>query len=69
VKADAVQVEETKAEEKVEQKATPTIEPLGPGQQYFEAPTGEILIGSSDATRLFFRAGNNGEGMWINPKR
>ena len=47
----------------------PKLEPLGPGQKYFEAPTGEILIGEADMPHLWFRAGNEGKGMFINPKR
>ena len=47
----------------------PKLEPLGPGQKYFEAPSGEILIGEEDATHMWWRAGNGGKGMFINPKR
>lgn len=47
----------------------PELEPLGPGQKYFEAPSGEILIGEEDATHMWWRAGNGGKGMMINPKR
>lgn len=45
------------------------LDPLGPGQKYFEAPTGEVLIGEESATHMWWRAGNGGKGMWINPKR
>lgn len=47
----------------------PKLEPLGPGQKYFEAPSGEILIGEEDAAHIWWRAGNGGKGMFINPKR
>ncbi len=47
----------------------PAPDPLGPGQKYFEAPSGEILIGEASATHMWWRAGNGGKGMWINPKR
>lgn len=47
----------------------PVLDALGPGQKYFEAPTGEIIIGEEDATHLWWRAGNGGNGMFINPKR
>lgn len=47
----------------------PVLEPLGPGQKYFESPDGRVLIGEADADRLWDRKGNNGKGMWINPKR
>lgn len=49
--------------------SVPMLDPLGPGQKYFEAPSGEILIGEADATHMWWRAGNGGKGMWINPKR
>lgn len=67
---EAVVVNEEKKEEpakavQVKQK----LEPLGPGQKYFEAPSGEILIGEEDATHMWWRAGNGGKGMFINPKR
>lgn len=47
----------------------PKLEPLGPGQRYFEAPTGEILIGEDTNPHMWFRQGNGGKGLWINPKR
>ena len=47
----------------------PKLEPLGPGQKYFEAPDGTILIGEADMPHLWYRAGNEGKGMYINPKR
>ncbi len=43
----------------------PKLDPLGPDQQYFEAPNGDIIIGSKDQQRAFHRA----SGTWINPKR
>lgn len=45
------------------------LEPLGPGQQYFEAPDGTVLIGEATNTHMWYRKGNNGKGQWINPKR
>jgi len=53
-------------------KATPqkpVLEPLHPGQKYFEAPDGTIIIGESDRDRVWYRQGNGGKGCWINPKR
>ncbi|MBK8871869.1 MAG: hypothetical protein IPN19_12775 [Elusimicrobia bacterium] len=47
----------------------PKLEPLGPGQKYFESPDGVILIGEETSPSLWYRAGNGGKGMWINPKR
>lgn len=46
-----------------------TLEPLGPGQKYFEAPDGTILIGDASIDKMLYRAGNGGKGLWINPKR
>lgn len=67
---EAVVVNEEKKEEpakalQVKQK----LEPLGPGQKYFESPDGTILIGEADSPHLWYRAGNGGKGMFINPKR
>ena len=42
---------------------------LEPGQKFFEAPDGTIIVGEADRSHVFYRQGNNGEGMWINPKR
>ncbi len=42
---------------------------LPPGQKYFEAPDGEILVGEASADRLWYRKMHNGQGGWINPKR
>jgi hypothetical protein len=62
---------EEKREERTEKTllVKPVLDPLGPGQKYFEAPSGEILIGEADANHMWWRAGNGGKGMWINPKR
>lgn len=45
------------------------LDALGPGQKYFEAPDGTVLIGEEDKQQLWYRNGNNGKGCWINPKR
>ena len=45
------------------------LEPLGPGQRYFEAPDGTVLIGEDTQPHIWYRAGNEGKGMFINPKR
>lgn len=67
---EAVVVNEEKKEEPAKAvQVKPKLEPLGPGQKYFEAPSGEILIGEEDATHIWWRAGNGGKGMFINPKR
>ena len=56
----------------VETKAEPVkekLEPLQPGQRYFEAPTGEIIVGEATKSQIWFRKLNNGKGGWINPRR
>jgi hypothetical protein len=47
----------------------PKLEPLGPGQRYFEAPDGTVLIGEDTQPHIWYRAGNEGKRMFINPKR
>lgn len=42
---------------------------LAEGQAFFEAPDGYIVVGDSTADRVFYRAGNNGRGIWINRRR
>lgn len=67
---EAVVVNEEKKEEPAKAvQVKPELEPLGPGQQYFEAPDGTVLIGEDTNPHMWYRAGNNGKGMWINPKR
>ena len=68
-KEEVVVNEEKKEEPAKVVQVKPKLEPLGTGQKYFEAPTGEILIGEADMPHLWFRAGNGGKGMFINPKR
>jgi hypothetical protein len=66
-------IQDVKKEEKKEipvlSPVKEALEPLQPGQKYFEAPTGEIVIGEADKQQIFFRKLNNGKGGWINPKR
>lgn len=67
---EAVVVNEEKKEEPAKAvQVKPKLEPLGPGQKYFEAPDGTILIGEADMPHLWYRAGNEGKGLWINPRR
>lgn len=67
---EAVVVNEEKKEEPAKAvQVKPKLEPLGPGQRYFEAPDGTVLIGEDTNPHMWYRAGNNGKGMWINPKR
>lgn len=69
VNANADVREEKEEREEVLKQEAPKLEPLAPGQAYFEAPTGELLIGDATSDRLWFRPGNDGRGMWINRKR
>lgn len=69
VNANADVREEKEEREEVLKKEAPKIEPLAAGQAYFEAPTGELLIGDATQDRMWFRAGNDGKGMWVNKKR
>jgi len=61
------------AQKKVEQPkpapVVPKLEPLGPGQAYFEAPDGTILIGEDTKNEMWYRGLNGGKGGWINRKR
>ncbi len=50
-------------------KAEPKLEPLQPGQKYFETPDGEIIIGESTKQQIWVRRLNNNAGGWVNPKR
>lgn len=43
--------------------------PLAPGQAFFEAPDGFVVVGEESKDRAFYRAGNNGKGLWINRMR
>lgn len=67
--SEIVNHEEKREETAKAVQVKPVVAALGPGQKYFEAPTGEILIGEEDATHMWWRGGNGGKGMWINPKR
>lgn len=45
------------------------LPPLGPGQAYFEAPDGTIIIGEDEKDHIWYRGLNGGKGGWINKKR
>lgn len=67
---EAPKVEEVKKEEaKKEKKAKVELPPLGPGLAYFEAPDGTVITGEDSRNEIWYRAGNNGKGMWINKRR
>lgn len=64
-----VQSNEVKEEIK-ETKKDIVLEPLQPGEAYFEdGPSGTVVIGDASRDQIWFRAGNNGKGCWINKKR
>ncbi len=67
--SEVVKHEEERKETAKAVQVKPVLNPLGPSQKYFEAPTGEVLIGEESATHMWWRVGNGGKGMWINPKR
>lgn len=52
-----------------EGKVAEKLEPLQPGQKYFEAPDGTLIIGEADRQQVWYRKLNDGKGGWINPKR
>lgn len=68
-KENEVSHEEKREETAKAVQVKPKLEPLGPGQKYFEAPDGTVLIGEDNNPHMWYRAGNDGKGMWINPKR
>jgi hypothetical protein len=52
-----------------EQTPTSPLPVLQPGEKYFEAPDGTLLVGEADKQQLWYRKLNDGKGGWINPKR
>lgn len=58
-----------KPDEAKETKKERVLEPLQPGQKYFEAPDGTIIVGESDKQQVWYRQGDGGRGCYINPKR
>jgi hypothetical protein len=44
-------------------------QPVAPGQAFYEAPDGFIIVAEADKPQVWYRQGNNGKGMWINPRR
>lgn len=66
-KAESTSVPEVKPT--VPAPVKPKVDPLAPGQAYFEAPDGTIIIGEDSKNEVWCRALNNGKGGWINKKR
>src|SRR4051812_34481302 len=44
----------------------PKLDALAIGQAYFCAPDGYVIIGDDTKNDIWYRAGNNGKGMFIN---
>ena len=69
-----VSKEETKNAERKKEEVKKDVqgrvlEPLGPGQCYFESPDGRVLIGEDTKDQMWDRQMNNGRGGWINKMR
>ena len=43
--------------------------PLAPGQEFFEAPDGYIIVAETGRDTVWYRGGNDGKGQWINKRR
>ncbi len=43
-----------------------TLDALAPGQKYFEAPDGHVILGEEKVSQVWDR---RGKGSWINPAR
>lgn len=69
VQVNAKKEEAPKIDENVLSKPK-QLPPLAHGEAYFEdGPTGTIIVGDATRDQVWFRAGNNGKGCWINKKR
>ena len=68
VKQESVK-KKTAHERAIEESRKVLEHPLSPGQRFFEAPDGYIIVGEADAQKILYRAGNDGKGMYINPMR
>lgn len=44
-------------------------EPLQPGMAIFEAPDGMVIVAEAKHQHVWYREGNHGKGMFINPRR
>ena len=57
------------AKDKIAESRKALDTPLEPGQAFFEAGDGFIMVGEADRPHLWYKAGNNGDGCHINKKR
>ena len=55
--------------ERIAESRKSLLNPLGPGQAYFEAPDGFIIVAEADRPHVLYRQGNGGKGLMINPRR
>lgn len=55
--------------ERIAESRKALLVPLAPGQIFFEAPDGMIIVGEADRDHVWYREGNGGKGMFINPRR
>jgi hypothetical protein len=44
-------------------------QPLSPGQEFYEAPDGYIIVAETGRDHVWYRGGNDGKGMYINKRR
>lgn len=50
-------------------EAVKELPPAPVGQKYFEAPTGEVMLGDADKDSMLFRPRDGRKPFLINPKR
>lgn len=53
----------------IEESRKSLLSPLPEGMAFFEAPDGYIIVAEESRDNVFYRAGNGGDGMWINKRR
>jgi hypothetical protein len=54
---------------KIAESRKSLTQPLQPGQQFFETPEGEILVGEEGKGQIWSRTMNGGKGGWANARR
>lgn len=63
------QMEMNPAESRIAESRKALGQPLAAGQAFFEAPDGFVVVAEADRPHVLYRQGNEGKGMWINPRR
>lgn len=56
-------------EQRIKESRSALLQPLPAGQNFFETPDGEIIIGEADREQVWSRRMNGGRGGWVNPRR